>query len=408
MKILELVNAVQPDQMGGLQRYVGELSDSLVARGHQVTIITKRISPDLPFDATTAGGARLQRLKSPQRSAKTYAVRYPVGSVLRTRQIVAKTRADVVHAHFPLQGLAAFLARRPYVYTFHNPVFAELAEERGDRYSWPAALDAVAGSAARRLERFVVSAARERLVLSAFTATELYKLTTPAEQVHVLPGGVDTTFFTPGDPSALADEPWLTAGTPVIFCARRLVPRTGVDILIRASAILRERFPDLRVVIAGDGFLRPALDRLVAELELGDVVRLIGVVTGDVLRAWYRRAAAVAMPTAAREGFGLSTVEALACATPVVGTSVGATPEILRDVDPRLVAPGADPATFAAAVADLCTRDDYDQVCQRSRAVTVRRWSWETVAKDHELIYARVAQMRKARTAHTSKLQAPV
>ena len=79
-------------------------------------------------------------------------------------------------------------------------------------------------------------------------------------------------------------------------------------------------------------------------------VRLIGFVPEDRLADYYRAAELFVLPTVALEGFGLVTVEALACGTPVLGTPVGATPEILEALDRRLVLPGTTPETLAGGI----------------------------------------------------------
>ena len=76
------------------------------------------------------------------------------------------------------------------------------------------------------------------------------------------------------------------------------------------------------------------------------------------LRDWYRAADLVVLPTVAYEGFGMVTAEALATGTPVVGTPVGATPELLEPLDPRLVAAGSDPDALAAAIRNAFTFAD--------------------------------------------------
>src|SRR5579859_6815135 len=136
MRILHLTHALAPDQVGGLERYVAELSRELVAHGHEVTVVTKRVSRDLPATETLRGGVRVVRVAVPERSATTYALRYPIDSVLRTAARISPEAFDVVHAHLPLQGIAAWLRRCRYVYTFHAPVWVETMPERGDRYAW--------------------------------------------------------------------------------------------------------------------------------------------------------------------------------------------------------------------------------------------------------------------------------
>ena len=133
----------------------------------------------------------------------------------------------------------------------------------------------------------------------------------------------------------------------LLLTVRRLEPRMGLEQLLRAVALLPDR-PILTVV--GGGTLDESLRRLASELGLSESVRFTGRVADDVLRDWYRAADLFVLPTVAYEGFGMATAEALASGTPVVGTPVGATPELLEPLDPRLVARGTDPEALAAGI----------------------------------------------------------
>ena len=116
------------------------------------------------------------------------------------------------------------------------------------------------------------------------------------------------------------------------------------------EAMVRLGHRDHRLIVVGDGTLRPALEQQSRELGLAGRVRFAGLVDESALRDWYRAADVVVLPTIAYEGFGLATAEALACGTAVVGTPVGATPELLAPLDPRLLATGTTPAELGGAV----------------------------------------------------------
>ncbi|MGO9972337.1 MAG: glycosyltransferase [Solirubrobacteraceae bacterium] len=101
------------------------------------------------------------------------------------------------------------------------------------------------------------------------------------------------------------------------------------------------------------------------------------------------------LPTQELEGFGISTIEALACGTPAVGTPAGATPEILSALDRRLLSASPSPADLAATITEVCRAPGLlAAVAARARAHIVPRMSWPAVAAAHLKVYERVAAGR--------------
>src|SRR5262249_20071919 len=129
---------------------------------------------------------------------------------------------------------------------------------------------------------------------------------------------------------------WPTEGR-ILLTVRRLTARMGLDNLIRAMAVVRRAMPDVSLVIAGEGPMRESLGQMIEKLGLRDVVHLAGRVPAEALPMYYRAADLFVLPTAAAEGFGLATIEALACNVPAFGTPVGGTIEVLGRVNADLL-----------------------------------------------------------------------
>jgi glycosyltransferase involved in cell wall biosynthesis len=126
----------------------------------------------------------------------------------------------------------------------------------------------------------------------------------------------------------------------------------------------------------GGGTLEKKLHHLAVSLGIDDHVQFVGKIADDELRDWYRAADLFVLPTLAEEGFGMVTAEALSAGTAVVGTAIGATPELLAPLDPRLIADGTDPAALAAAIRRglaLAT----DEFRRRCREYACSQLSWE-------------------------------
>jgi glycosyltransferase involved in cell wall biosynthesis len=168
------------------------------------------------------------------------------------------------------------------------------------------------------------------------------------EDVMFLPNGIPA----PPPPSGadVRAELGIPAQAPVIGTVSVMRPQKALDVLLRASRRLADEFPGLRVLIAGEGDRREALEELTAELGLQDTVMFLGVRTDvpDVLAALD-----VAVSTSDFEGSPLSVMEYMEAARPVVATRVGGVPDLIDDgVHGRLVEP-QDPDAFAAAVAEV-------------------------------------------------------
>jgi glycosyltransferase involved in cell wall biosynthesis len=200
---------------------------------------------------------------------------------------------------------------------------------------------------------------------------------------------VDTEAFRPGPP---IDDPWATGPGPLLVAARRFVPRTGVVELVEACATIAARIPDVRVAVAGDGPLAGEVRERIHELGLQDHVRLLGWVSDADLVGWFRAADLAVLPTQELEGFGLATAEALACGTPVVGTPAGATPEVLRRLDPGLVTRDVSPAAITDAVVALL-RDParLADLARAARAAVHPQLGWGAVVDRHLELYERHA-----------------
>jgi glycosyltransferase involved in cell wall biosynthesis len=143
-------------------------------------------------------------------------------------------------------------------------------------------------------------------------------------------------------------------------------------------------------VIVGSGPLEALLRSEVAELALEDIVTFAGHQSDDRLQQWYRAADVFVLPTVAYEGCGMVTLEALASGTPVVGTPIGATPELLAPLDDSLVAASSDPGDLAAAIERVVTADAED-LRHRCRLYATRRFRWSSAIESWETALTEVA-----------------
>jgi glycosyltransferase involved in cell wall biosynthesis len=238
--------------------------------------------------------------------------------------------ADLLHAHWLPAGWVAARAGKPYVVQVWG-TDVELARR------------------APGLARSVLR--RARLVVAASTALAEAARQLGANDVRVIPSGVDI----PPQVGAEADP-------PEVLYVGRLSAEKGVLELVEAAR-------GLKVVVAGDGPLRPR------------VPGARGFVAHDELQLLYARAAVVACPSR-REGFGVACLEAMAHGRPVVATSVGGLRDLVVDGETGLLVPPRDPRALGAALRRLLADPDLrHRLGAAGRQRAQERFSWAAVTE---------------------------
>jgi glycosyltransferase involved in cell wall biosynthesis len=169
-----------------------------------------------------------------------------------------------------------------------------------------------------------------------------------ASRVRFLANGIPPWPADAGDD--VRAELGIAPDAPVIATVCQLRPEKALDLLVDSTALVRERFPDVRVLIAGDGPQEGALRAHVAAKGLQQTVTLLGP-RRDVPAVL--AAADVAVCCSDFEGTPLSVMEYMAAAKPVVATRVGGLPDLVEDSVQGLLVPPRDAAGLAAALADL-------------------------------------------------------
>jgi len=147
----------------------------------------------------------------------------------------------------------------------------------------------------------------------------------------VTPPGVEPRFTPGGERSA----------TPLVVAVGRLVPVKRFPLLIDALIRLKAAHPDLRAVVAGEGYERPALESLIRAHGAEDWIDLPGFVDDDALLDLYRSAWVVAS-SSLREGWGMTVTEAGACGTPSVATRIGGHEDAVDDGKSGILVEGVD------------------------------------------------------------------
>lgn len=324
-----------PPELGGTQTYAFEIARRLAKRGRLRVVAPYRAGCE-EFDAVS--GVETVRVAAD-----------PNRFFLAARSATLHAARDGFVQAFCVQwsaALPALAARRRF------PRFAVHVAAHGRELLFnplPPPLSAIYDAIRRR----VVSRAHGLYPVSRYTADLLRALGAPDSRIRVLPNGTDPDRFRPMD-RFLARRRFGLDHHPVILTLCRLVPRKGVDTLLRAFAALQADHPGARLVVGGDGPERNALETLAASLGIAGLTRFVGAVDHALLPELLSAADVfVLVPRERRpdvEGFGLVYLEASACEVPVVGSRTGGIPDAVLDgVSGLLVAPD-DPDAVAATV----------------------------------------------------------
>ena len=287
--VVMVTNAIAPDKLGGLERYVRELAAALVRVGVNTSVIAKKVNPEDADSEVGDDGVAVFRHTVPRKTDPMFALKYPHFVRRGVARALQTWPNAIVHGHFPvamaaLGGRKRNTASARYLYTFHAPVYRELLAERQGTYLLPKAVQNAAVKRLRKVEAAVVADATSVAVLSEFMRHELATLSPQAaDRALLIPGGIDTARFSRDDAHVPNNQ--------VLFTARRLTPRTGVPTLVTAMADVVASHPQVKLHIAGDGHMRAVIEQQIIDLRLGDNVILLGRISDDDLVAQYRSAA---------------------------------------------------------------------------------------------------------------------
>lgn len=278
---------------------------------------------------------------------------------------------DMIDAHYyyPDGVAAALLARH-----FKKP-FTVTA--RGSDIN----LIAAAHSVPRRLMRWASGCASASIGVSRALTQAMEQMGMPTDRLAMMPNGVDLQrFHLQSQQDARTAMGW--PQVPTLISVGNLVENKGHHLVIEVLASL----PEFRLVIAGEGPERPALEHLASRLNLALRVQFLGRVNQEQLATCYS-AADILVLASSREGSPNVLLESMACGTPVVATSVGGIPEIVTSNSSGRLMPDRTVQGAVDAVEDLW-RHLPSRAIVRSHALT-RSWQYTTDAQID--LFARLA-----------------
>jgi glycosyltransferase involved in cell wall biosynthesis len=301
---------------GGSEQYVERIAAGLAARGRPVTMVC----------ASWHGAAREERrdgIRILRRGSRLtvylWAALLYLGGRLGPHEVVV----DVQNG---LPFFSALYARRPVVVLCHH------VHREQWRVLFPAPVARLGWWIESRLAPWLYRRCRY-VTVSESSRRELVDLGVAAASIRIVRNGTDV----PAAPGGIAKSPY-----PSICVLGRLVPHKRVELALEAAARIRQQAPDLRVLVAGQGWWEARVRQAAARLGLDGAVRLLGYVDEPTKHALLARSWVLAMPSL-KEGWGLAVMEAAGHGTPAIGfRSAGGLGEAIVDGVTGLLADDAD------------------------------------------------------------------
>ena len=391
---------------GGQGGYVRALARELTAIGHRVEVLSGQPYPELDDGValTPVPSLDLYREPDPFRTPAlaefrdwvdvvewaamcTAAFPEPLTFSLRAARLLAGRAGefDVVHDNQSLgYGLLRIAGRGvPTVATVHHPVAVDRDLELAAATSARRRLTLRRWYAFTRMQARVVRRLDAVTTVSESSRRDIERhMGRPADQVDVIPVGIDAGVFTPPPPGTVRDR------DAIVVVTSADVPLKGLVPLLEAVAKLRTERP-ARLTVVGTARPGGPTERTIERLGLADAVRFTGPVPESELVSLLQRASVLAVPSL-YEGFSLPAVEAMACAAPLVTTDAGALPEVVGEEAGLRVRAGDVDGLAAALRRVLDAPELGERLGRAGRQRVLDRYTWRTTAERTADWYAEV------------------
>jgi len=367
MKILHLTSHLN---IGGITRYILALAQQQITRGHRVIIAADHGDTEQQVSSLGASHWLLPLHTSAEISPNIF---------WSARELSARLRenpADLIHAHTRVgQVLADHISRRfhvPYVTTWHG-----IYRRRIGRRLWPCT---------GRYTIAISELVRQHLV-------EYFHV--PASHIRCVYNGIDAAYYALPLQDTLLQQyrvRWqLPTHQPIIGGVGRLASGKvkGFDLLLVAAALLGDQWPDLHVLVAGEGPRRPFLEDVAQRLGIRQRVRFVG--SSEDIRIPLALMDVFVFSSRWPEAFGLTLVEAMAAGKPVVASQAGAVPEVIQHGVNGWLVPSDDPAAMAEGIARMLSDPATAERLGRHAQARVREmFGLDRMAAEVEAVYQEV------------------
>ncbi len=294
-----------------------------------------------------------------------------ISEFVAARKILKRKKIDLIHAHWIIpQGWIASILKRTlktkYITTAHA----------GDVFPLKKGFLKAFGKKSIKYSDFCTAN-------SNYTKSKLNSILKP-KNLEVIPMGVDLHLFS-GKKKLDVKRRYGIKGK-LILSVGRLAEKKGLTYLISALHLLKNKFPDIRLLIIGDGPEKGNLMRQVNSLGLGNRVIFTGKIKNDLLPSYYASADIFVLPSIITkngdtEGLGVVLLEAISSGTPVIASNVGGIPDIVKDGKTGLLVSQKNPKQLATAISKLLSNPELSRRLVKNGKGHIREtYNWKNIA----------------------------
>ena len=374
------------EKVGGVASVVGNLADCLSRRGHEILFLNSGNSHRVKSKTTQWGfnGFELNLClptgeRSSVVSALLFAVRFPIG-LFTLIWLIIRHEIEVVNIHYPTESFFyfAFCRKLLSIKLITSVHGADILPDGKVKTHYPWSI------------RLLLNAS-DRIVAPSNAYREDVAKIFPhlRKKIVAIHNGIDLTEFEGSEGRLPCAE-----GSRYLLCVAMHNEKKGIDVLLEGFAQIQNAQPLLRLVLAGDGPLRPQFENLASSLGIAERVDFLGRQNRcqviDLLRG-----CEIFVLASRSEPFGIVLLEAMACQKPIISTRVGGIPEIIKDKGNGILIPPDNPAALAKALTLLLDDPQLRTTIANQGFKTVhQRFSTQSTALGYETIFTEVQGRR--------------
>ncbi len=357
-------------RIGGIASHMSWLSSELQKFGHEVTIITRNCNGNgLPQNVIDVNFSMLpDNVIMPPNLSKL-------------KKTLNEGKFDVIHGHHAFTPTSLFsisIGKKlgiPTVLTNHSTSFGYESEYFWIPFSY----------FLYPYRRYIKNA--DRIIAVSNAAADFIKHFANKERISVIPNPVDDAYFTNKKHNR-------TTKNKTILYVGRLSYRKGLHILIPAMKDVMKEFPEARLLIAGDGYMKRPLEAMVRVHGLKENVKMLGYVSPQKLLLLYRESDVFVLPSTYGESFGIVLLEAMASGIPVVATNIGGIKEIIKDKYSGMLVKKENKKDLANAITKVLSNSTLSKSLSQNARKEAEKYRLHEIAKKTESIYEDIISKR--------------